>query len=607
MREFFDLANNPLFVKHLRSRLRRSAVLPGVIIVVFLSLCIIFLHSQAKKNNPNTDIGSHFFFWMQGFILVLLGGAQVASSIAQIKESGIIDFHRITPVPARIQTLGIMLGAPIRELILYVATMPFAIYLAIDGPIGITSFCKLLLVQLGSALMYYSLAMITGLTGAKARGATGRYVGILALVNFFAIKLFIFGIYGPTLITTAPIYIEVFRLDEDDQQAQQQQAQQQRQFQGGKGAQAQQFGGPNQGQPNQQIAAQKKRPPITFYGLALPVVLQSLLFQGCLLTFLFIGASRRIHSARLPLYTKPMAVLFLIALAALTLGSLWDTPTLALTLGSVYFLTICAIMLTKSVTAPLGDVIKAMQRARKLSGLRVPIWSDLASNKFTAFFFACIIGATVSIGLLAAPQPPALGFIQIRHVFSPWPPLLVGVLTVLTYGFTSQYFALAFGKRAGSYFTLFVFFAWFTPIIVGILAISLDVDGGGYVLAISPIVGIAFSGAFGIPRIDEVVVKVCAIAPGAIFTIMFFVLLINEERKLLGEVVDEHAFRKRRKQDLRDDYEDERDERNKDHRRRDDYEGERDERNKDRRHRDNYEDERDESNKDHRRRDEDHT
>jgi hypothetical protein len=211
MREFFDLANNPLFVKHVRSRLRRSAVLPGIIIVVFLSLCIVWVNSQAKgPNDPHPTVGSMIFFWLQGFILVLLGGSQVAAAIAQMKDSGIIDFHRITPLPAPVQTIGIMVGAPIRELILYAVTLPFATYLALDGGIGITNFCKLLLVQLCGALMYYGLALITGLTGGKARGASGRYVAILGGLNFAAFWLFALGIYGPTLVTSMPVFYEVF-------------------------------------------------------------------------------------------------------------------------------------------------------------------------------------------------------------------------------------------------------------------------------------------------------------------------------------------------------------------------------------------------------------
>ena len=549
MREFLDLSSNPLFVKYVRSRLRRSAMLPGVIVILFLCLCIIWINSQAKNpNNPDPSVGSQMFFWMQGIILVLLGGSQVASSIAQMKESGIIDFHRITPIPPRVQTIGILLGAPIRELILYALTLPFALYLAIQGPIGVTNFCKLLLVQLGSAMMYYSMAMITGLTAAKARGASGRFVAILAGLNIMANTFFAVGIYGPTLVTSMPIYQEVFVNDEDapPQRRQRQMAQQ-------NAAQQQQMGGRNQGPPNAQqpMGAQQppgamKKPEVTFYGAPLPLVIQSLMFQGGLLTFLFIGASRRIHSARLPLYTKPIALLFLSTIAVLTLGSLWDAPTLFLTLGTVYFLAFCSILLINSVTPSVGDVVKGLQRARKLSGLRVPLWSDFAPNKFIVFGFACIIAATVSIGLLLAPQPPMLGFIKLDHVFSPWPALLTGVLSVLTFGFASQYFALAFGRRARSFFSLFIFFAWITPIIVGIIIASAGVDEAAYILAISPIVGISFGGLFGVPKIDELTIKIASVAPGAICTVVFFFLLFAEEKKLRTDVVDEH-YHKRRK------------------------------------------------------------
>jgi hypothetical protein len=566
MREFFDLSSNPLFVRYVRSRLRRSAVLPGIVVVAFLSLCIVWINSQAKgPNNPNPDVGSQMFFWFQGILLVLIGGSQVASAIAQMKESGMIDFHRITPVPPAVQTIGIMVGAPIRELVLYVVTLPFALYLAIDGPIGVTNFAKLLLVQFGSTLMYYSLAMITGLTGGKARGASGRFVAILAGLNIMANSFFSIGIYGPTLVTSMPVYREVFFDDEDApanrRQAARRQAVQQQQAQ-----QQQQFGGPkqnpNQAQFNQpqQQQPEPKKPAVTFYGAPLPLVVQSLLFQASLLTFLFIGASRRIHSARLPLYTKPIALAFLTTLAALTLGSLWDAPTVFLTLGSIYFLVFCSILLTNSITPPLGDVVKGMQRARKLSGSRVPLWSDLAPNKFIVCLFAAVIAAAVSVGLLLAPQPPALGFIQLKNVFSPWPALLVGVLTVLTYGLSSQYFAVAFGRTSRSYFTLFIFFAWIVPVIVGIIALSADIEGGGYVLGISPVVGIAFAGAFGLPQINELAVKIASITPGAICAIMFLALLINEERKLHHDVEDEHAVRRRRKKDHVENYEDERSE-----------------------------------------------
>lgn len=550
MRELLDLANNPLFVKHVRSRMRRSTLLPSIIVIVFLSLCIIGVHTLNKNPNNNGDSysASIMFFVFQGILLVLMGGSQVATSIAQMNETGIIDYHRITPIPAKVQTIGILLGAPIRELLLYAFTLPFALYVAIDGPIGVTNFCKLVLVQLGGALMYYSLAMILGLTGGKARGASGRFVAVLAILNILSGIFFGAGIYGPTLITSTPVFYEVFIAP---QEAEEEKERQQR-FQ----QQQQQMGGARR--PNQPPPPPPQAPPaepkrkVSFYGVPLPIVLQSMMFQGCLLTFLFIGASRRIHSARLPLYTKPIALAFLGSLAILTMGSLWEDPTPFLTLGSVYFLVFGALMLTRTVTPSLGDVVKGMQRARKMSGYRVPPFSDLASNKINVLLYACIIGAAVSLGLLLAPQPP-MRIINFNPHFSAWPPLTVGILSLLSFGFASQYFALAYGSRSKQFFGLYIFFTWLTPIILGMIILMTEAKEGTYVIAMSPIAGIAISGMFRVAVLDETTIRIVSIAPHLVTSVIFLALLINEERKLLGEVADEESARRRRKRDVRSD------------------------------------------------------
>ena len=55
MREYLDLANNPLFVKYVRSRLRRAALLPALIIVGFLSIGIVVLDERLFKGDGGPD------------------------------------------------------------------------------------------------------------------------------------------------------------------------------------------------------------------------------------------------------------------------------------------------------------------------------------------------------------------------------------------------------------------------------------------------------------------------------------------------------------------------------------------------------------------------
>ncbi len=61
---------------------------------------------------------------LQTIILVIVGATQVAGSVGGVRESNILDFHRISPLPPLATTLGFFLGAPIREYILFALTLP---------------------------------------------------------------------------------------------------------------------------------------------------------------------------------------------------------------------------------------------------------------------------------------------------------------------------------------------------------------------------------------------------------------------------------------------------------------------------------------------------
>jgi hypothetical protein len=520
-RELLDLANNPLFVRYVRARLRPKSLRTEVIVVVLLSLCIVCLNWLIAKftHEEESPFGSHAFFWFQGLILVVVGGSRVAAAIAQLRERDIIDFHRISPVPSKVQTIGIMMGAPIRELLLYAITLPFALLVAVIGPFGLRNFIKLLLMQLGSAVMYFSLAIIAGFVCGKPRGATGRYVTLLVVVNVSAIVVYSLGICAPALVTATPVYVEVMQEIHEAAVQKKQLAMQK---------QAGNLAPPQNPQPRDETM-----PDVTFYGEPLPLVLQSLIFQGCIAAFLFIAASRRIRSARMPLYYKPTALLFMCLISLLTLGSLWKAPTVLLTFGLTYFFTVVVIVLTNTVTPTLGEVVKGIQRAQKLSTSWHSVWSDLASNKLIVVMFAVIVMGTLSFGLAAAPQPPARMF-QMND-FEPVACVLTAVLTILSYGFASQYFALAFDTRAKAYFNFFLFFAWMAPIIIGIILAVCEVEEGAYAIAMSPLAGIAMSGCT-VPQLDRTTMTIVSIAPVAICSVFFFSLLLFKESRLCWDV-----------------------------------------------------------------------
>lgn len=556
MREFLDLGNNPHFVKFVRSRLRKAMVLPGLIIVGFLCIGIIIINEEMiKPDNPESRMAQKMFFYLQGIILFLMGGSQVAAAVSHINETGIIDFHRVTPIPSKVQTIGILLGAPIRELTFYAATLPFALYCALAGPVGIVDWCKLLLVQLGAAVMYYTLAMVAGLSAKSGRGASGRFVMMLAVLNIAATQLYQVGIYGPTLITTVPVYEEVFpdefvgrRQARQQQQMAMQQQQQQMQPKGGKqnpNAQANQM---QQNQANMQAVPVPPKPEVTFYSIPIPVVWQSLLFQGTFLSFLFVAASRRIRSARLPLYAKPIALLFYGCIAVLTLGSVWEGPRMLQVLGMVYFLSICAMVLTSSITPALGDVTKGMQRAWKMSGSRVPPWSDLATNKFVVLIFGGILATATGLCIALAPNQPLPAPMVLKNEFQPWPPLLVGIAIIFVFGFALQYFHLAANRKANGFMALLIVIGWLLPLMAGGLMTNVNDDMSNIVMAISPITGITNAGGVSIGNTDPKTIQIAAIAPWALTALLFGILLLSQERRRSERIHSEHSDRRVRRE-----------------------------------------------------------
>ena len=120
--------DNPVLVKHVRSRLRPGQALPWAAIVLVLSACIAWGgHESAWFGNATAVI---LQLGLQILILALIGSNQINASLGGARESGILAFHRVTPLPPSVVALGFFLGAPIREYLLAAVTLPFALFAA---------------------------------------------------------------------------------------------------------------------------------------------------------------------------------------------------------------------------------------------------------------------------------------------------------------------------------------------------------------------------------------------------------------------------------------------------------------------------------------------
>jgi hypothetical protein len=93
--------------------------------VMILALGIVVMGYQYNRLNGGETFGALMI--LQTVILAVMGASQISSSMSKARELGILDFHRVSPMPAYSLALGFFFGAPIREYLMFAATLPFSI------------------------------------------------------------------------------------------------------------------------------------------------------------------------------------------------------------------------------------------------------------------------------------------------------------------------------------------------------------------------------------------------------------------------------------------------------------------------------------------------
>ena len=105
--------DNPIFIKHVRSRLRRQPLAASAVVVMVLCLCIAWAGYQLDAFA--TGRAFEWLLVLQGVILIVMGASQMSAAVGGSRASGILDFHRVSPLTPTELTLGFFFGAPIRS------------------------------------------------------------------------------------------------------------------------------------------------------------------------------------------------------------------------------------------------------------------------------------------------------------------------------------------------------------------------------------------------------------------------------------------------------------------------------------------------------------
>jgi hypothetical protein len=468
------LFDNPLLVRHIRSNLRPPKPAYITSIIVLLGSLLMFAGFKAGGLDSPGFYG--FFFGCQALALHLAGTSQVASSISASNDSGILDFHRIAPLSPTATTLGFMFGGAVREYLVALILLPFTFACALLSDVGIVGFLTSTLVLISSTLLFHGLAITTGLVArpGKTRNINSA-LGFIVLGAGACTGLVSAGIPVPGMLSSGPALLEALNADA----------------------------------PRNAIAP-------TFFGVELPVFVQSLFYQIPLTLFLIVAATRRMKSANAMFFSKSSAVAFFATIAALCLGGVINHPLLKAgwlipTLAYVEFL--IAILMILSISPSQGQYQGGARRAKRISLGRPPLWQDDSSNRAAVFVIATLVMATVQV---IHTLVPALNIdAQLWRVAG------TAAAVVAYFGFATQYYWLKYPRRGMLALMMFVFLFWLLPLFVAFLlaAMMQEEEMAFHVASLSPLFGIG-AGSWA------------ALIFSGVMASIFFVLLMIEERRV---------------------------------------------------------------------------
>ncbi|WP_152051564.1 hypothetical protein [Tautonia marina] len=471
----FDiLLDNPILTKHARSRLRRNRVIPWSIVVV--TLCAIVCWSYYQINQLSGTTPLTLIIMLQVVTLVFAGAGEIGSSVGGARESGILDFHRVSPVPPHWLAVGFVLGAPLLQYWLTLLTMPFAVFLAAVGPAGWQGLLAFEFPLLLAAGLVHTLTLLGAMISKKPKAGNRGLIGLVVFGLFLGQGLF-FGVQYMLFDLSG----RMVRID--------------------------------------------------FFGQPVPWMPLVVAYELILIGFLFVPSVRRMRSDRAHLYTKRQAVAFLSTLMVLVLGVTWNLKGVdGVVLVMLYAMVFIAILLAATLTPDRSEYIKGVRRALRMGRRRPNPWSDSGVNRLALVVLCGIVLIGTTIAWEVIEGRGANGTAAYSQTIA------IGVLTVAYVGLGLQAAQLFMRKHGQTLFVLFLFFAWLVPMVVGAGLGGAGYENAAMTtMAVSPLAGILLStgiiedAMFGV---SVQTVRIAALLPAVGFTFLFQFLLELIQRRL---------------------------------------------------------------------------
>jgi hypothetical protein len=473
-----DWLDNPIFLKHVRSRLRRQPLFSAMVITLVLCFCVVWGGFALNGFISGGAFGT--LLALQVIVLAIIGATQVGTSVGAARASGILDFHRVSPLTSTELALGFFFGAPVREYLLFAVTLPFSILCVAIGTPDFRGFLQVMILLLFSSWLIHGFSLINGLVLKKQAGSRG----VVGLVLFLGLMSSSFW----------PMFGNVANwLDSD--------------------------------------------PRLTFFGISLPWLAVILLYQLPVLYFVFLASRRKFESERLHPFSKPQAIAAMAVLGVLIVGGTWNLPDLEpLAIVVLYVLVLVGIVLAAMVTPTQAEYYKGLWRAHKQGASRLSLWDDLSLNRP---FLVVVCGIVLVAATIASARIRGTSSGLVSPVRDAYPLAIAnGVLILAYHGLALQFFQLRFGRRGVNYLSLFLFLVWVLPLIAGTIYTLANIRPDSkpqVIFALSPIAGLGLTAAVtaeASASSDYMAVAGAAITPSLLFAFVFNGLVTAARRRI---------------------------------------------------------------------------
>gem|GEM_PF-5419353 len=491
----FDwLFDNPIIIKQMRVRLKRSSLFSWVAMLALLAMGHMWLEFQTGAQRYDRSAG--YILGGMIFFLLIIGSQQTGMLVGSTRGSGMLDFHRLSPQSPKSLFAGFLLGGPLREYAIFaVGSVLFLVACAFYGtyiPGALTVLAAIIVL----VLLFHGLTIVSAMltkvpTNNAAKGA-GAAWGVIISMMFL----------GP-LFSNA---MAIDRLASDPFQ-------------------------------------------IRYFGLKLPWYVVFMGLGAVSFLFFAIAGVRRLQDDIRPSLSKKQAIVayglaIIAGLGFLTSqdgGFNFDSSIRGgIVIGICAFWVVLSFIIIPTTAPDRVAYIGGLRRSLRLGQRRSDPFTDRAVNRWAIAGMAGLL--TVGIAIATFLMSTGDDGFQLPGATS-----ATVVLVLIEFGLALQYFRLRLGKNAGGAMLLFIFVMWILPIIVGIMIFSTGVasiqESTGFIaMSVSPFPGVLFgSGVIDQSEIDFRSCQLAALLPTLTAVFVINMMISNLQKRIDRRIVPDHT------------------------------------------------------------------